>query len=244
MENLDTSRGAAPLYLQISQVLREKIINKEYAYNAIIPSETELQKIYHVSRITARQAIQELERDGLVKRARGKGTVVVYQKRIEEYLSQIKSFTDEMKDRGIVPSTSYAHIELAAADDNLAGMFGVKPGEQLYRLERVRNGDGEPIVVFESYFSPECKFELDDSLYQGSVYQILQEKGISPVRVMECFDCMMPEPWIKEHLDIRKTMPVLRRIRKAYAEHGSMLEYTVSYYRSDRYAYYVELKKS
>lgn len=244
MENLDTSRGAAPLYLQISQVLREKIMNKEYAYNAIIPSEAELQKLYQVSRITARQAIQELERDGLVKRARGKGTVVVYQERIEEYLSQIKSFTDEMKDRGIVPSTSYAHMEMVKADEKLAGMFGIRPGDELYRLERVRNGDGNPIVVFVSYFAPECGFELDDSLYLGSIYQILQEKGISLVHVLECFDCLMPEAWIKEYLDIRKTMPVLRRIRKAYTENGNMLEYTMSYYRSDRYAYYVELKKS
>lgn len=243
MENLDTSRGAAPLYLQISQVLREKILNKEYPYNTIIPSEAELQKLYNVSRITARQAIQELERDGLVKRARGKGTVVVYQERIEEYLSQIKSFTDEMKDRGIVPSTSYAHMELIKADEKLAGIFGIKPGDQIYRLERVRNGDGNPIVVFESYFGLECGFELDDSLYQGSIYQILQEKGIFPVFVKEWFDCMMPEAWVKEHLGIKKTMPVLRRIRKSYTENGNMLEYTLSYYRSDRYTYYVELKK-
>lgn len=244
MENLDTSRGAAPLYLQISQILREKIVSKEYTYDTVIPSEAELQKLYGVSRITVRQAIQELERDGLVKRARGKGTVVVYQERIEEYLSQIKSFTDEMKDRGIVPSTSYAHIELVKADERLAKMFGINLGETLYRLERVRNGDGNPIVVFESYYAPECEFELDDSLYQGSVYQILQGKGISLMRVKECFDCMMPEAWVKKHLDIKKTMPVLRRIRRTYSERGNMLEYTVSYYRSDRYAYYVELKKS
>ena len=244
MEILDTRRGAAPLYLQISQILREKIMSKEYAYNTIIPSEAELQKAYNVSRITARQAIQELERDGLVKRSRGSGTVVIYQQRIEEYLSTIKSFTNEMKERGIVPSTSYAHIELVEADRKLREIFGTEPGSKLYRVERVRNGDGNPIVLFVSYFAMECGFELDDSLYDGSIYELLQKKDIVPVRVLECFDCMMPDTWIRSQLDITKTMPVLRRIRRSYVENGKMLEYTESYYRSDRYAYYVELKKS
>lgn len=244
MDRLDTSRGAAPLYLQIGQLLREKIIRKDYPYDTIIPSEAELQKQYNVSRITARQAIQELEKERLVKRSRGIGTVVIYQERIEEYLSQIKSFTDEMKDRGIVPSTSYAHIELVEADRKLAQLFEVNLGDKLYQVKRVRNGDGNPIVFFESYFTLKCGFELDDSLYLGSIYEILQQKGMIPVHVLESFDCMMPEPWIKEHLDIKKTLPVLRRIRKAYMENGKMLEYTISYYRSDRYAYHVELKKS
>ena len=69
MKKLDTSRGAAPLYLQISAILKEKILKKEYDYGDYIPSETELQKMYDVSRITARQAIQELEKGGLVQRA-------------------------------------------------------------------------------------------------------------------------------------------------------------------------------
>ncbi|RKJ06939.1 GntR family transcriptional regulator [bacterium D16-54] len=244
MDKLDTNRGAPPLYLQISQILRRKIVSKDYLYNEIIPSETELQKMYNVSRITARQAIQELEKDGMVKRSRGVGTVVVYQERIEEYLSQIKSFTDEMKDRGIVPSTSYAHIELAEADEKLASLFGVEAGAKLYRLERVRNGDGNPIVLFVSYFALECEFILNDSLYFGSVYETLQEKGFMPEYVEECFDCMMPEGWVREHLNISKTMPVLRRIRRSYMENGRMLEYTMSYYRSDRYAYYVTLRKT
>lgn len=89
MEKLNNAKGAPPLYLQISEILRNKILTKEYAFDTIIPSETELQGMYQVSRITARQAIQELEKDGLVSRARGKGTVVIYQKHIEEFLTRI-----------------------------------------------------------------------------------------------------------------------------------------------------------
>ena len=101
MKKLDDSKGAPPLYLQISNILREKIIKQEYEYGDHIPSEKEIQELYGVSRITARQAIQELEQDDMVKRARGKGTIVTFQPCIDEYLNTIRSFTDEMKERNL-----------------------------------------------------------------------------------------------------------------------------------------------
>ena len=97
MKRLDDSKGAPPLYLQISQILRDKILRHEYDYGDRIPSEKDLQDQYEVSRITARQAIQELEQENMVERARGKGTIVTYQPCIDEYLNTIRSFTDEMK---------------------------------------------------------------------------------------------------------------------------------------------------
>lgn len=62
-------------------------------------------------------------------------------------MTRIRSFTDEMKELGIVPGTSYAHMELVKADQHLAKVFQVEPDVPLYRLERVRTGDGKPIVI-------------------------------------------------------------------------------------------------
>lgn len=82
MKTLDYSKGSVPLYVQIYQDLKEKINNKTYEYGQNIPTEFELQEAYGVSRITVRQAIQALEQEGLVIRARGKGTVVAKQERL------------------------------------------------------------------------------------------------------------------------------------------------------------------
>ena len=243
MEKLNSAKGAPPLYLQISEILRNKILTKEYAFDTIIPSETELQGMYQVSRITARQAIQELEKDGLVSRARGKGTVVIYQKHIEEFLTRIRSFTDEMKELGIVPGTSYAHMELVKADQHLAKVFQVEPDVPLYRLERVRTGDGKPIVIFQTYFHMGRNLPLDDSMYYGSLYAMLEEMNIHPVRIKEKFDCIMPDAHTRELLKVQRTIPILRRIRTSYDESGEVVEYTVSLYRGDRYSYSVEIRK-
>ena len=69
MEKLDFGKGAVPLYIQIKKIIKDKILSKEYAPGDSIPSEAQLQEIFHVSRITARQAIAQLESEGLVERA-------------------------------------------------------------------------------------------------------------------------------------------------------------------------------
>lgn len=243
MEKLNSVKGAPPLYLQISEILRNKILTKEYAFDTIIPSETELQSMYQVSRITARQAIQELEKDGLVSRARGKGTIVIYQKHIEEFLTRIRSFTDEMKEQGIEPGTSYAHIELVKADQQLARVFHVEPDVPLYRLERVRTGDEKPIVIFQTYFHMSRSLPLEDGQYYGSLYAMLEEMNIHPVRIKEKFDCIMPDAHTRELLNVKRTIPILRRIRTSYDQSDEVVEYTVSLYRGDRYSYSVEIRK-
>lgn len=243
MKKLDTSRGAAPLYLQISAILKEKILKKEYGYGDYIPSETELQKMYDVSRITARQAIQELEKDGMVQRARGKGTMVIYQKQIEEYLTKIRSFTNEMLDRNMEPGTRSAHLSIEEASPEVAEIFHVDPETPVYRLDRIRTGDGIPIVVFRTYLSLRLNLPLKDDLYKGSLYEILEEKGCEPVSVTEKFDCMMPDEELCASLEIGKEQPILRRIRISYDADHNIVEYTIGYYRGDRYAYYIQMKK-
>lgn len=240
---LNTTRGATPLYLQISARLREKIVEKVYEYGSTIPSEAELQKLYNVSRITARQAIQELEKEGLVERARGKGTIVTYRKTIEESLAKIRSFTDEMKERNMKPGTKSARISVVKSDWKLAQLFGIDRDMPIYCLHRVRTGDGVPIVVFQSYFSLSRNLPLDDSLYYGSLYALLAQRGIEPVRIQEKFDCMMPDQHLQDALEIAKHQPVLRRTRTSYDGEGTVLEYTISYYRADLYSYYVEIVK-
>lgn len=78
MEKLDFGKGAVPLYIQIKKIIRDKIISKEYAPGDSIPSEAQLQEIFHVSRITARQAIAQLESEGLVERLPARSAVNLY----------------------------------------------------------------------------------------------------------------------------------------------------------------------
>lgn len=155
---LNHKRGAIPLYLQIYEILRNKIEGEAYVYGDLLPSELELEKHYHVSRITVRQAIAELEKEGYVKRARGKGTTVTYTSRINESLSEIRSFTKEMEERGRKPGTRYIDIRKTAATEEVANALGIEIGSEVYHLYRVRTADDEPIVIFETFLSNDYDF--------------------------------------------------------------------------------------
>ena len=242
MEKLDFGKGAVPLYIQIKKIIKDKILSKEYAPGDSIPSEAQLQEIFHVSRITARQAIAQLESEGLVERARGKGTRVLFQNKIEEQLAGIKSFTNEMLERGIQPGTRCAHIELVKADRHVADIFGCKKGDLVYRLDRVRTGDDVPIVYFVSYFSRDRNLPLEDEKYTGSMYALLDELNIrKPVKTRENFKAITARKEEAEKLDIKKGDPLLIRERVSYDHEGNVLEYTISYYPGERYSYSIEL---
>ena len=243
MEQLDFNKGAIPLYIQNKKIIKDKILSNEYAPGDAIPSEAQLQKRFGVSRITARQAIAQLETEGLVERARGKGTRVIFQNKIEEELIGIKSFTNEMLERGITPGTSYVHIEMTVADKEVAEVFHCPLQEQVYRLSRVRTGDGAPMVYFISYFSKDRNLPLDDTRYQGSMYALLDELHINkPSRSKESFYAVTATKEIAEKLEMKKGEALLVRKRVSYDHDGRVLEYTVSYYPGDRYSYTIELQ--
>lgn len=242
MTQLDFDKGAIPLYVQIKMIIRDKILAREYQPGDALPSEAQLQELFHVSRITARQAIAQLESEGLVERARGKGTRVAYPKKIEERLVGIKSFTNEMLERGIKPSTRSAHIELVPADKQLADIFGCAQNDLLYRLDRVRCADGKPLVYFISYFSQNRNLPLDDDRYYGSMYALLDELKINkPVKTREIFKAVIAEAMVSEKLEIKPGDPLLIRERVSYDQDQKVLEYTVSYYLGERYSYAIEL---
>src|SRR5258708_26715588 len=91
-----------PLYYQLKEVLRQQIRAGHLEPHAAIPSEPELVASYHVSRATVRQALNELVHEGLLYRQHGKGTFVC-EPRIQHTLSELPSFSDEVKRRGKRP---------------------------------------------------------------------------------------------------------------------------------------------
>ena len=105
MEKLQSKKGGKALYVQIKEIYREKILNGDLKHGDKIESEMEIQKMFGVSRITARQAILDLEKEGMVNRGRGRGTFVIWKPAIKETLSEVRSFTHEMELHGRVPGT-------------------------------------------------------------------------------------------------------------------------------------------
>ncbi|MBQ0064132.1 MAG: GntR family transcriptional regulator [Firmicutes bacterium] len=243
MKQLDFSKEALPLYIQLRNIIKEDIENEVYKNGDFIPAEIDFQNQYNVSRITVRQAILSLEKDGYVRRARGKGTSIIYSKKIEEKLTRIRSFTDEMKDRGIEPGTSYIHIQKEAVGKDLQEIFQTE-AKELVCLKRVRTGNRKPIVYFVSYFNEHMPMPLEKEAYNQSIYELFEKLEIhKPVRVVEHFKADISNEEISKMLEIEQGSPLLIRIRTSYNKEQEVIEHTISYYRADSYSYSIEISE-
>ena len=238
---LNKAKGAPPLYYQLKELLEEKILSGEYEPGYMLPSEQELEKQYSLSRITVRQALNELSMEGLILRKRGRGTIVQVGKLLDEKLMSIKSFTNEMKDRGMIPGTVSMKIDFEEANRDVAQRLGIKAGERVCKLERVRSGDAMPMVVFISYFTTKFEKILKNMHRDASLYEILKENGTVISRAQDRYTAGLVGSDIAKMLDISVGTPVLIRTRIAYDPQGDAVEYSRCYYNSDLYSYTIEM---
>src|SRR5215467_11208158 len=139
-----------PLYYQLKEVLKQQIVSGHLAPNTTIPSEPELVAQYRVSRATVRQALSGLVHEGLLYRQHGKGTFVS-EPRIQQPISELTSFTDEMRHIGKRPGGIVLVSELVRGSHTIREQLHLADAEQAIRLERLRTANGTPIAYQMTY---------------------------------------------------------------------------------------------
>ena len=233
-------KSKTPLYLQIKQIIKEKILNSMYPYGTLIPSELYFQKEYNLSRITIRQGILELEREGYVKRTRGQGTRVVYQKQIEEDLTRIMSFSNEMRLRGFTPGTKNVSVNMVKISPELKVIFK-KDNCELLELKRVRMANDEVIGYFKSYFQGDINLPRESEYYQNSLYDLMDQYNIlKPSKSFEKVSAIIADKELARTLEIAVKSPILVRERISFDANNEVLEYTTVYYPAKKYSYIIE----
>lgn len=232
-----------PLWFQISDKIEKDIDSQIYKAGEFLPGEFELCNIYNVSRITVRGALSRLEYLGKIKRIKGKGTIV-NETKINEPLLKIQGFTQEMKERGIVPSTSYAHIERKSVSGYIAEIFGKSNTTFFDVLERVRCINGVPVGYFVTYMDSSLSMGYDDEEYYASLYDIMRDKRAIEIDYVEqSVSADFADIKTREMLGLGTAkVPVLVMKRKAYSK-GRLIEYSVCKYNAEKYEYEMELKK-
>ncbi len=230
-----------PLYLQLMEVLIKKIERQDYQENEKLPSERELCEIYNLSRITVRQALQELEHEGYIYKQHGIGTFVA-SKLYNQKLAQLYTFTREMEKLGKEPSTQVLSFEVIAIDERLAVKMGLKLLDEVYKVIRLRLADGNPLMYETSYIPTKVFPNLSKAqMEERPMYDIFYEDyQIDLTRATERFSAALIRKEEVDYLDTKINHPAM--LIKRYAYHNDMLiEYTNSVARGDKFAYTAEL---
>ena len=172
--------GFVPLYYQIQQVLMQKIHDGELREGDTLASEKELSRQYRVSRMTARQALQALKAQGYALSERGRGTFVARPK-VEKNIMHLRGFTEEMRERGMHPSSILLEQAVVAPDAELLQRLKLAEGDKVLRLRRIRLADGVPMALEESQVSLSRFPQIDRiDFSKHSLYQALRERyGVS-----------------------------------------------------------------
>jgi GntR family transcriptional regulator len=141
-----------PLYKQICENIKKNVETGELKSGDKIPSEYELAKEYCVSRMTVRQAINELIRDRVLVRKRGSGTFVA-EKNIQRIFKPgiVTGFFEDFSENGILLVSKVIENSIVNAPKKIAAAMGIPENSQVCRLTRLREIDGQPVVLDESY---------------------------------------------------------------------------------------------
>lgn len=240
-DSKSTLEKKLPKYLQIEEDLKYRILLGEWKPGDKILSEEEFCKVYDVSRITVRRAISELELAGYLYQISGKGTFIKNSQEETQEKTFIKSFTNEMRERGMNAITTRVTLDLVPADRSLVGLLNVNSGSQIIQLKRVRAvSDGDIIIAYSVNSFPNTRpFSTDPKDYYNSFYDYLATFGIFLTSTKEYFEAMLPPAHVAEMLQIPQSEPVLKFVRVSHNSDYSFSEHNLCYYIGSKYRYYV-----
>jgi GntR family transcriptional regulator len=231
-----------PYYQQIYEILHAKIAQGEWKPGDRIPPETELIAQYQVSRSTIRQVLDMLVNEGLIYRQRGRGSFIAHPT-LEQSMTRIVSFTEDMHQRGFTPGTKVLSASLIPAEEYIAGMLQVPVGEQLACLRRLRLADGEPMSVEESYLIHSyCQDVLQHDYAKQPLREVLEnEFDIHISSARQVIQAILAPKELAELLELKPKSALLFIERVSYSQGIIPVEFLRIYYRADRYSLYNEL---
>jgi len=232
-----------PYYIQLVGLLKEQIDKEAWKPGDRIPSEPELCATYGVSRTVVRQALLQLELEGLIIRRKGRGTFVTERKINESLVQKLTGFYHDMVDRGLKPVTKVLIHEVQPATPKIAQHLGIQPGASVFCIERLRYVDDVPIVLVKTYIPYElCPRLADYDLSNKSLYEVLEKEFNLVIshgrRTVEAVPANEREAQL---LMVDDCDPLLLLNSVTYLEDGTPLEYYHAVHRGDRSRFEVEL---
>jgi GntR family transcriptional regulator len=228
-----------PLYLQLQKVIESWLEAGTLKADEALPSERDLASQLRISRVTVRKAIAGLVEKGVLVQRWGSGTFIAPATRVEQPLSRLSSFTDDMSARGLAPGARVLDRSSGPASPSESMALGLSPGDPVSRLRRLRLAAGTPMAI-EHAVVP-ARFLPDPHLVERSLYATLNKLGFVPRRALQRLHAVLLNSDQAALLDVGSGSPALYIERRSFLENGEAVEFTASYYRGDAYDFVAEL---
>jgi GntR family transcriptional regulator len=228
------SRNGEPTYKRIQSVIRRRIEAGQLKPGDMVASERELAKTHKVSLMTARHALADLAREGMVERRHGSGTFVAPPK---IHFNKLMSYTEQMASRGLAARSRIISSGVLDNEHEIAARLSLPSGSHLYMLQRVRQAADEPFALEACYLSAdEFPALAGGTLERGSLFVTLEhEYGVEMAYSDEEIDATAADLRTAELLSVPRGSPLLRIRQLIYTTKGKACMYVVGLYRSGRH---------
>ncbi|MGI4813828.1 MAG: GntR family transcriptional regulator [Janthinobacterium lividum] len=233
-----------PLYAQIKESLRARILDGSYAPLGQMPSEHELCAMFDVSRITVRQALGDLQKEGLVFKIHGKGTFVSKPKAFQNVTS-LQGFAEAMSSMGYEIVNQLRSLRMIKATRHVATRLGLHEAAGITEIRRVRLLNRAPISLEVTYV-PEAlgKRLANADLVTRDIFLILENDcGIALGHADVSIDAILADDEIAAALQVEEGSPVLRIERLTHAADGTPIDYEYLYFRGDAFQYRLRIDR-
>lgn len=236
-----------PLYHQIYLILRERIIEGHYDTKPL-PGELVLAEQFNVSRVTMRRALQDLVKEGLVARGRGKGTFV--KPRAETRGSSVgQSQLLSASAMRLQASGDSSDLQLITSKrilppPEIATLLHLPSDAIVEKLIRIRQLEGQPVAHLTSYIPQDLSGRIcRRRLREFPILVLLEEAGVKVAKARQTLSARLADASVAYALGVPVGAPLLAISRVAYDENGRPVQVLKGLYRPDRYDYRIELSR-
>jgi GntR family transcriptional regulator len=235
-------KSPGPRYVQLRRRLEDGIARGILAPSSPLPPEREIAALTDLSRVTVRRAIRDLVETGAVVQRQGSGSFVQQPPapRVEQSLSLLTSFTEDMARRGLESESTWLErgVFLPSPDEVVA--LGLAAGERVARIHRLRAAGGRPLALERAALPLDLL--PDPMAVSRSLYEALARSGHRPVRAIQKISAVNLGEEDARHLGLPPGAAGLSIQRTSYLPGGRVAEFTRSLYRGDAYDFVAELR--
>ncbi len=232
-------------YEQITEQLRSEINENRFEPGDKLPSEKRLCEYFDVSRVTVRQALQNLEHQGLIYRKQGLGAFVSEEK-VNQPLVQLSDFSEDMRRAGYTSSSKLISLKKVKAIAEINAILDLDNDTPLIQVDRVRLANNKPIAVDVTWLPASYgQLLFDENLTTQTIYQVLEEKFNIPITGGRYkITATIADEYIASHLGIKVGDAVLEIDRCSKTIGDKKIYFQKRYNNPEFIAYELELSRN
>jgi GntR family transcriptional regulator len=234
--------STVPLYTQIKEALRAKIVDGTYVPHQKLPSESEMISAFGVSRITVRQAMNDLQKEGLLFKVHGKGAFVARPK-VSQELMHLQGFAEAMTRLGHEAFSEVFGLATIKGGPIACAKLGLPDGEPVTEIRRVRYLNREPVSIDYSWLPREVGSRLSrQNLNDKDLFSLLENELGQPLHSADVeIDATSANAEIAARLGIARNSPILRIERLTFAAPNRPLVFEYLHYPAETFKYKLKI---